>query len=59
MKKGIIDSVFEKMAHPRQAKYLDNPVYANDPRWLEECKSIYITSARYKYEWFWNTFKDT
>ena len=51
LKKGIIDSVFEKMAHPRQAKYLDNPVYANDPRWLEECKSIYITSARYKYEW--------
>lgn len=59
LKKGIIDSVFEKMAHPRQAKYLDNPIYANDPRWLEECKSIYITSARYKYEWFWNTFKDT
>ena len=59
LKKGIIDSVFEKMAHPRQAKYLENPIYANDPRWLEECKSIYITSARYKYEWFWNTFKDT
>lgn len=51
LKKGIIDSVFEKMAHPRQAKFLENPVYANDKRWLEECQSIYITSARYKFEW--------
>lgn len=58
LKKGLIDSVFEKMAHPRQAKYLDNPIYANDKRWLEECQSIYITSARYKFEWFWRTFKD-
>lgn len=58
LKKGLIDSVFEKMAHPRQAKYLENPIYANDKRWLEECQSIYITSARYKFEWFWRTFKD-
>ena len=58
LKKGIIDSVFEKMAHPRQAKYLENPVYANNKRWLEECQSIYITSARFKFEWFWRTFKD-
>ena len=46
------------MAHPRQAKYLENPEYSNDKRWLEECQSIYITSARYKFEWFWRTFKD-
>lgn len=58
LKKGMIDSVFEKMAHPRQAKYLDNPKYANNKRWLEECQSIYITSARFKFEWFWRTFKD-
>lgn len=60
LKKGMIDSVFEKMAHPRQAKYVvnsDSP-YSKDPRWLEECKSVYITSARYSFEWFWNTFKD-
>lgn len=59
IKKSMIDSVFSPMAHPRQAKYLSNPVYANDKRWLEECQSIYITSARYKYEYFWNTFKET
>ena len=58
LKKNLIDSVFEKMAHPRQAKFLNNPVYTKDKRWLEECQSIYITSARFKFEWFWNTFKD-
>lgn len=58
LKKGIIDSVFEKMAHPRQAKYLEKKEYASNKRWLEECQSIYITSARFKFEWFWRTFKD-
>lgn len=59
LKKTMVDSVFEKMAHPRQAKYLSNPVYANNSRWKEECQHIYITSARYKYEWFWTLFKKT
>lgn len=59
LKKGMVDSVFEKMAHPRQAKYLSNPVYGNDLRWKEECQHIYITSARYKFEWFWLLFKKT
>ena len=59
LKKTIIDSVFEKMSHPRQAKYLENPKYASNPRWLEECQHIYITSARFKYEWFWLLFKKT
>lgn len=57
LKKTLLDSVFDKMAHPRQAKYLDNPEYANNPRWLEECQFVYITSARYKYEWFFREFK--
>ena len=59
LKKTIIDSVFEKMSHPRQAKYLENPLYASNPRWLEECQHIYITSARFKFEWFWLLFKKT
>lgn len=59
LKKGTIDSVFEKMAHPRQAKFIsENSQYDQDKRWIEECQSIYITSARYKFEWFWRTFKD-
>lgn len=59
LKKSIIDSVFEKMAHPRQAMYLTNPKYSTNPRWMEECQSVYITSARFKSEWFWRTFKIT
>lgn len=57
LKQSMITSVFEKMAHPRQAKYLSNPKYANNPRWTEECQNISITSARYKYESFWTVFK--
>lgn len=59
LKKNMVDSVFEKMAHPRQAKYLSNPKYGSNPRWKEECQHIYITSARYKFEWFWTLFKKT
>ena len=57
LKFNMIESVFEKMAHPRQAKYLSNPKYSNVSRWKEECQHIYITSARYKFEWFWGLFK--
>ena len=59
LKKTIIDSVFEPMAHPRQAKYLGKVEYASNPRWLEECKHVYITSSRYKFEWFYTLFKKT
>lgn len=59
LKKTIIDSVFEPMAHPRQAKYLSNIKYSSNPRWLEECKHVYITSSRYKFEWFYTLFKKT
>ena len=57
LKKGIIDSVFEKMAHPRQPMFLTNPQYSGNKRWIEECQSIYITSSRFKSEWWWRTFK--
>ena len=63
LKKTIIDSVFSKMAHPRQAAFLKevNPdtgqQYVKEQRWMEECQEIYITSARFKSEWFWTQFK--
>lgn len=59
LKKTIIDSVFEKMSHPRQAKYLEKEEYSSNKRWLEECQHVYITSARFRFEWFWNLFKKT
>ena len=60
LKKTLIDSVFEPMAHPRQAKFITNPEHPEyaSSRWKEECQSIYITSARFKFEWFWRLFKD-
>ena len=57
LKKTIIDSVFDKMSHPRQAIYYINNEKYNTKRWTEECQFIYITSARFKYEWFYNQFK--
>ena len=59
LKKSILDSVFEKMPHPRQAKFLENPLYGENKRWIEECQRVYITSARYRFEWFWRAFKNT
>lgn len=59
LKKGLIDSIFEGMAQPRQAQFLTNPKYSGDPDCIEDVKSVYITSARFKSEWFWKTFKQT
>lgn len=58
LKKAIVDSVFEPMGHNREAKYLTNKKYRTK-RWQEKAKSIYITSAKFKYEWFWSKFKET
>lgn len=57
LKKSIIDSVFEPMGHCRPAKYLLLKEYQTQ-RWLEKARSVYITSARFKYEWFWRKYKD-
>ena len=62
LKKSIIDSVFEKMAYPRQPIYLNKPEFKDEngeikSEYLEKAQSIYLTSARYKSEWFWTTFK--
>lgn len=57
LKKSILDSVFEPMGHSRPAKYLLKKEYQTK-RWLETSRSTYITSARYKYEWFWREYKN-
>ena len=59
MKKSNIDQIFEGMLYPRQPVYLTtNPKYSENPRWLEESKSIYLTSSKYKYQWWYKTWKD-
>ena len=58
MKKSSIDQIFEGMLFPRQPDYINDPKYSNNPRWLEESKSIYLTSSKYKYQWWYRMWKE-
>lgn len=58
LKKGDVDGIFEPMLHPRQSIFLQKEEYAEDSSYYEEGISIYITSARYKAEWYWRLFKN-
>ena len=57
IKFGIIQSVFRPMSHPRQAQYLTNPRYGRDERWLEDTKTVYLSSASYTFEWLYREWK--
>lgn len=57
LKKGDIDSIFSPMAYPRQPMYLQKEEYAHDKDYLEDAIEIYITSSRYKSEWWYRLFK--
>jgi hypothetical protein len=59
MKQHMIDSVFMPMARPRPAKYLQKEQYQGEPRLIEKCQTIYLTSTRYKFEWFWTRWRNT
>ena len=45
------------MNHPRQPIFLQKEEYAQNSDYYEEGISIYITSARYKAEWYWRLFQ--
>jgi len=57
LKKNIVDSVFIPMRSARVPAYRTKPEYAEDDRLVERTKIIYLTSTRYKHEWFWNQWK--
>ena len=57
LKKNIVDSVFLPMRSARVPAYRLIPEYASDIRLVEKTKIIYLTSTRYKHEWFWNQWK--
>lgn len=59
LKKNLLDSIFEGMSQPRQARFLNREEYAGKETYQEDTKNIFITSARFKNEWFWRTFKET
>lgn len=58
MKKASLDQIFDGMLYPRQAEYLNLPEYTGKSRWIEESKSIYLTSSKYKYQWWYKLWKD-
>lgn len=57
LKKVMVDSVFLPMRHARVPAYRLLPEYEKDPRLVERAQIIYLTSTRYKHEWFWNAWK--
>lgn len=58
IKKSIWDSVFTKMAHPRQAEFMQLKQYETMDELKEQCKEFYLTSAWFKSHWIWNSFKN-
>ena len=57
LKKSMVDSVFVPMRHARVPKYRLLDEYKDDPRLVEKAKIIYLTSTRYKHEWFFRQWK--
>ena len=57
IKKSMVDSVFLPMRHARVPSYRLKPEYAKDSRLVEQAQIIYLTSTRYKHEWFWGAWK--
>lgn len=58
MKKSSLDQIFDGMLFPRQPNYLSKPEYAGKKRWLEESKSIYLTSSKFKFQWWYKLWTD-
>lgn len=59
LKASIIHSVFRPMGHPRQAQFLTKKEYQNDPRWLEETRTVSISSACYTFEPLYKHWKSS
>lgn len=59
MKKSDIDSIGIPMLFPRQPEFRSLPQYIEDRSYDEPEQTIYITSNRFKSEWFNKTFNDT
>ncbi len=57
LKKSMVDSVFLPMRHARVPSYRLKPEYVKDSRLVEQAQIIYLTSTRYKHEWFWSAWK--
>lgn len=57
LKKHIISAVFNPMKRPRQIDFMrTNENFKKQKRWVEQAKTTYITSNRYKSDWAYNDF---
>lgn len=57
-KQSIVNKVFMPMRHARVPAYKLKPEYSKDIRLVERAKVIYLTSTGYKFEWFWEKWKN-
>ena len=58
LKKSLVDQVFIPMGHDRQAIFKTENREYNTKRWQEPARAVYITSARYGWEWFWRAYQN-
>lgn len=57
LKKHIISAVFNPMRRPRQIDFMrTNDEFKKQKRWVEQAKTTYITSNRFKSDWAYRDF---
>lgn len=57
LKKHIISAVFNPMRRPRQIDFMrTNDKFKKQKRWVEQAKTTYITSNRFKSDWAYRDF---
>lgn len=57
LKKHIISAVFNPMRRPRQIDFMrTNEEFKKQKRWVEQAKTTYITSNRFKSDWAYKDF---
>lgn len=57
LKKHIISAVFNPMRRPRQIDFMRmNEEFKKQKRWVEQAKTTYITSNRFKSDWAYRDF---
>lgn len=57
LKKHIISAVFNPMRRPRQIDFMrTNEEFKKQKRWVEQAKTTYITSNRFKSDWAYRDF---
>lgn len=57
LKKHIISAVFNPMRRPRQIDFMrTNEKFKKQKRWVEQAKTTYITSNRFKSDWAYKDF---